>query len=541
MDFKNKRFVTTGCLVMALALLASACSPGQQGQQTAEQPKPAEQEEQEAQTPAPAADAPQAEAPTFLASETPAELSIHLLYGGKPFDKTWPVFVRAAELTNVTLNGTIPPSMTDGKEAFNLMMTSGEISDIVMTNKDNFVRYGQEGAFLPLNEYMDHAPNLKKFFDEHPEVLSFATAPDGNLYWIPFVPDGNPAQGWFIRQDWLDKLDLKAPETIEDYYNVLKAFREQDPNGNGEKDEVPFFGVSGLWSVMELLPYWDSKGGFYAKDGKVYYGPNEPAFKTGMANIAKWYAEGLIDKEIFTRGGSGRDVLFGDNLGGSVHFWFGSTAAYNDKLKDTVPGFNLQVMAPPADVNGVKKEETKRDYVGTNGWGLSSKVANPEVAMKYFDFWFTEEGRRLENFGIEGVTYAMVDGKPKFMQELIDSGNVTNKLLEIGAQLQFGFHQDFEYEKQWLNPVAAKGIEMYDANNYYMEQFPKIIFTPEEQKVYDRVYPGIKTFVEETVQKWTLGAESVEEGYDAYHQRLKDLGVDELVAIHQSAYERAVK
>ncbi|MDF2651193.1 MAG: hypothetical protein K0Q73_6998, partial [Paenibacillus sp.] len=266
------------------------------------------------------------------ASNKPLTLSVHLLSQSLPFDDTWAVFTKAAELTNVTLKGTIPKTVTDRNEAFNLMMASGNISDIVSNTKANMDKFGQEGAFVALNDLIEkHAPNIKKFLEARPDVKAVGTAADGKMYFLPFAPDGEAASGWFIRQDWLDKLGLAVPKTADDYYKVLKAFKEKDPNGNGKADEIPYFDRNK--NVYGLLALWAADIGYTLKDGKIVFGPMEPEYKMGMTSLAKWYKEGLIDREIFTRGGKARDILLGDNIGGSTRDWFASTASYNDTLK----------------------------------------------------------------------------------------------------------------------------------------------------------------------------------------------------------------
>ncbi|MFZ5967161.1 MAG: extracellular solute-binding protein [Bacillota bacterium] len=478
----------------------------------------------------------------------PLELTFHMHFRDSwAYREDWPVYQKAAELTNIKLKATAPPTATKSKEVFNLMIVSGKISDIVAGDqlRDEFIRYGMEGAFMPLNDLIDqHAPNIKAFLEKRPDVKEYASGPDGNIYFIPYIPDGVVSTGYMIRQDWLDKLQLDAPKTVDAFYEVMKAFREKDPNGNGLKDEIPIFNRNN-WEVYRLVNLWGAKSGgrdkeFYVdENGKVKHPFIDPTFKVGMANVAKWYKEGLIDPEIFTRGKNSRDVLFGDNLGGFTHDWFGSTADYNEKLKDKVTGFNIQPIAPPADINGKQWEEDTRDPIKPDGWAIGNSNQHPVETIKFFDFWFTEQGRILANFGVEGMHYDMVDGKPVFKDEILHGDKpVTTLLWEAGAQIPIGFHQDFAYEKQWLNDVAVQGMEMYEKNNYCIERMPKVNFTPEEQKIYDDKWPAIKAYLDEATQNWILGGETVEAGWDKYIQTLDGMGMQDILDIYQSAYDR---
>ena len=86
-----------------------------------------------------------------------------------------------------------------------------------------------------------YAPNIKAYFDENPDQRKALEWIDGKIYYIPCIGDGDVSMGWFIREDWLDNLGLEMPKNVDEYYNVLKAFKTQDPNGNGIDDEIPYF------------------------------------------------------------------------------------------------------------------------------------------------------------------------------------------------------------------------------------------------------------------------------------------------------------
>ena len=205
----------------------------------------------------------------YKISDKPLELSIQMNHKRYPvYKEDWPVEVEARKLTNIHLKDVTvganlrTDSENTGKtEALNLMLASGKIPDIVGSSriKDFVNQYGPEGAFLPLNDLIDeHAPNLKAFFEKKPEVASALKAADGNMYYIPYLPDGKYGRAYWIRTDWLNKLGLDMPETVDDYENVLRAFKTQDPNGNGEADEVPFFARQ--WpEVLRLVTLWDGR------------------------------------------------------------------------------------------------------------------------------------------------------------------------------------------------------------------------------------------------------------------------------------------
>ncbi len=488
--------------------------------------------------------------------DEPLELSIQMNHARYPrYLEEWPVEQAARKATNihlkdVTIGANVRTDENSGKtEALNLVLASGKIPDIVGSSrlKDFVNQYGPEGAFLPLNDLIDeHAPNLKAFFEKNPNIASAIKAADGNIYYIPYLPDGKYGRAYFIRYDWLEKLGLETPDNVDELETVLKAFRDNDPNGNGLKDEVPFFARQ--WpEVLRLVTLWDGRSSgsdtyhdFYVDEGKLKHPYAGEGYREGIKNIARWYSEGLIDAEVFTRGNSSREYLLSENLGGMTHDWFASTSGYNDSLKDKVEGFQFKAFIPPASISGKRIEEHRRIPIKPDGWAIGHTNKHPVETIKYFDFYFSEEGRRLVNFGVEGEQYNMVDGKPQFTEEFLTNGEPVNaQLWAIGAQLQArGFYQDYEYERQWSNKYALEGIELYDQGDYLIDQFLGVAFNQEEQKVYDKHWASIRDYMLERQQAWILGSGDVVADWDSYMAQLKKMGYDDVIAVMQSAYDR---
>lgn len=494
---------------------------------------------------------------SLLVTDEPLELTIHMHWpraqgygvGGDP-KKIYPVEEEARKLTNIFLiDATAGRNTKDAGEAMNLLLAQGNLPDIVGGNRiqQPVNQYGPEGAFLPLNDLVEeHAPNIKKFWEEHPGLKEAISAYDGNYYYIPYLPDGKYGRAWFIRQDWLDKLGLDQPDTVDELYDVLVAFRDQDPNGNGLKDEVPYFARD--WEeVLRLMTLWDARTSgsdtyhdFYVNDeGKVVHPYAVSAYRDALANVAQWYEEGLIDAEIFTRGSSSRDYLLGENLGGVTHDWFASTSGYNAALADRIEGFNFIPFLPPASAKGVRMEEHRRIPVKPDGWAISYNNEHPVETIKYFDFWFSEKGALLANFGVEGKTWDMINGEPIFKPEVLNSDQPVNSQLYLeGAQIYRGYPQDYRYEWQWTSEAARKGIELYDQHDLLVDQFLGVAFNKEEQEVYDKYWPSILTYMLERQQAWVLGTGDVKAEWDDYIATLNKMGLQDVLNVMNSAYER---
>ena len=235
--------------------------------------------------------------------DDPLELTIHFHFRDKYVYRRLACREAAAEATGIRVKNVASLATNSSRDAFNLLMASAATCQISCGGdrmlKDDFIRYGMEGAFLPLDDLIaEHAPNIKKFFDEHPDLRQAITAADGNIYFIPYVPDGDFARAWFIRQDWLDKLGLKVPQNVDELHDVLTAFRDKDPNGNGQKDEIPYFSREPDEAVR-LINMWDARvyrvGPLSRLHGRGQEGrapATEDNYRLGCQSLAQWFEEG---------------------------------------------------------------------------------------------------------------------------------------------------------------------------------------------------------------------------------------------------------
>lgn len=481
-----------------------------------------------------------------LIAKDPTTFSIFLNFNNMPFNPEWRVWQEIAEKTNIHLEGVISQSNSNEQEAFNLMVSSGKLADIIgYVDASELEKLGRDGGILPLNDLIkEHAPHIQAQLEKDEKFRQAAVSLDGNIYQIPKNQELVTAEFWWIRQDWLNKLNLEAPKTVDELYEVLTAFRNNDPNGNGKKDEIPLFDRAGHKMPDEYLYLWDTSLEFYPRDGKMTFEPMEPNFKTGVENIVKWYKEGLIDPEIFTRGPKSRDILLSGDIGGMTHDW-PSTANYNDTLTETIPEFEMKAFAPPADQNGVVKERTER-YPGV-GWSISSQCKDPVTVIKFMDFFFTEEGSDLMNWGIEGETYTVnTDGTKSYTDAVMKSEQTPiGYLRSLGVQYRIGMNQNPAYEFAFMTPAAKEATELYESNRqWYPEQMPPYLdgalglkYTPDDEAEYKKIMSSIRPYVNESFQSWMLGTSDFNADYDKFIAELKARGIEKAIEINQRAYD----
>ena len=479
-------------------------------------------------------------------TDTKTEFTIFLNFNNMPFDPSWKVWQIIAEKTNVSFKSVISQSNSNETEAYNLMLSSGNLADVIgYVNASDLESLGRDGGLIDLTDLIDqYAPNIKEFMEKNPKFKTYATSTDGKIYFIPKNQALQSAEFWFIRKDWLDVLGLEIPTTVDELHDVLYAFRNEDPNRNGLKDEIPLFDRAGWKMPEEYLYLWDTSTGFYVRDGKMEFEPLEGNFKTGVENLIQWYKEGILDPEIFTRGSKGRDILMSANLGGCTHDWVSATT-YNVTLANEIPGLEMIAIAPPADQHGVVKERVER-FPGV-GWGISSACKDPVTVIKLFDYLFTKEGSALMNWGIEGEQYFInANGEKQFYDSVLTSSQpVVSQLRAIGSLYRVGMDQDGGYEIAAMNEWGRAASDLYESHpEWFVADEPPyadgeldLKYLPEDETRYKRIMNNIKPYVEEKFQSWIIGTADFASEYDAFIKELHARGIDEALEINQKAYE----
>lgn len=315
---------------------------------------------------------------------------------------------------NVSLNLTGAPS--DGwEEKLTLMINTGEIPDMFFfrPGSTQYRMWVDSGVILPYDDYLKNTEYLKQIFAEPIyNNLSY----NGKHYFLPMITLNNHAM--YYRKDWLDNLGMKTPETLEEYEEMLKAFTENDPDGNGKND------TTGL--TLSKVQGWLSS--FYATFG-MKYGWNktadgssyEPYYLTdNYADMMQWlremYSNGYIKTEFFLDSDqqkrsdffSGKAGVLLDNAGNTVDVIARS-------LKEGCPEAVIDVMRAPNGPGGKGAMVSYGEFYG--GWNISSQAQEPERLVAMLDYLMSPEGQDLRLYGIEGIHYTVQDGQKVFNAE----------------------------------------------------------------------------------------------------------------------------
>ncbi|MFD2328102.1 extracellular solute-binding protein [Cohnella sp. GCM10020058] len=335
--------------------------------------------------------------------------------GGATMDN--PTLKYLAEKTNTKLDVVFfPHTQMDGQ--LSTKYAAGDIPDVVMGWNAGGELYNNN-QLLELNDYIDkYGPNLKKVI---PQAAWDAVTIDGKIMGIPEPAGGNVTENSiiYVRKDWMDKVGItEAPKTPDELLTLLRAFRDKDPNGNGQKDEIPF-------SSRENMTWVNNLFGMYGQNHTTAkYENNEllPGFitsnhKEGLAFMRTMYEEKLIDSEFTT---NKRNVWEQKIQQGIVGMWNHDPALawdWQDRLNKSLPNEHPDVIAIPTpkapgvtDV-GSLRTSTNKVYL------ITKKVKDPAAAVKFFDWLASEEGQEFVNFGIPGDTYTKDGGKIVYDQQ----------------------------------------------------------------------------------------------------------------------------
>lgn len=444
-------------------------------------------------------------------------------------------------------------------EQFNIMVSSGDMADIIDYNYTYYpggvAKAIKDKIIITIDDYVKEGktPNLSKIFKENPEIEKGSRNFDGTLALFPSLKQDISINAYFgpmIREDWLKKLGLEIPTGIEEWHTVLTAFKNNDPNGNGEADEIPLVADKNA-QFSTLAAAYGVTNNFCLKNGeKVVYGPMEPEFKEFLAEMNKWYNEGLIDKEFAALTQVNVDSRITSDVGGAFVGYSGSQMGnYIAAKKGEDVNFKLSA-APWPSANGGKGysglDEMARLVSNGQGAGISSTNKNVEKTIKLLDYCYSDEATELQNWGIEGKTYTKENGKNKFTDDIVNNPDGKDPMEAIS---------------RYALPIYGSGGKIMDSAAYnaigraYDEQkaaadtwskadlsllLPTLVFTMDETEVIADVMGDITSYYNEMLVKIITGVEPVSM-HDEFVKKIKDMNIEKAIKAYRTAYDRYKK
>lgn len=457
--------------------------------------------------------------------------------------------------TNIIINWNM--SSDDGwKEKKSLLFAGTDLPDAfygqdILTDID-VIKYASQGMLIPLNDLIDdYAPNLKAVLDANPEYRKQITSPDGNIYSLPTINELNPTthDKLFINKTWLEKLDLEVPETKEDFEAVLQAFKDGDPNGNGNKDdEIPFsFRMSssdpynrqqGIQSLFGTFGQLDDIYHFIVNDGNVVYTPQTEPYKEAISWFGSLYKKGLLDQEAFTHDFNVYVAKVQDpsKIVGMFLGWSGnSTAAAN---KD-----DYIAMAPLKNSNGEQIWRTVDAKIISRGsFSITNSAQYPEALMRWIDQSYESETSLELCQGLIGRTLELTqDGR--YQQMALPDGVTLDTAIHDYSPGNDGTFAMTKVVTDKLN-LNANLTERKELDEFYSKynvpttgMYPNVFFTEDEIEEIGVLKTDIETYVSQKYAMWIVEG-GVEKEWDDFQKKLTDMNVDRYIQIYKDAYAR---
>jgi putative aldouronate transport system substrate-binding protein len=454
------------------------------------------------------------------------------------------------------------------EQSKNVALASGDLPDVfgsALTDAER-VKYGTDGTLVDLTDYIENNRFwIKQMFEYDSSVKPQLIIPGGK---IPAMPDysltyhGYSNQKGWIRKDWVNTLGLEYPDTIEDFRNVLIAFRDGDPNGNGQKDEIPFSGVSALTGLTDSLSYLLNafipfkRGDFWVEpyDGKqvdVVYTHDE--WRDGLIWIHDLYQEGLIDPESFTQDSTlAKQKTTNDQVG------FRTAHAVSAIVDTQSPIFEqFDIVLPLTGPSGTKVAPL------TGGSGLVGKrfaitkvCKNPLTAFRWQDSMYDEDVQLWLAIGLEGKEWRKaedgevgINGKPALyalLERTYPTNNTWSQSIASYRTAEWRLGEASVYGDNYF-VYAAQETRLYNATVEYMKYCPytlddvapyTIYISADISTEYNDLKTAINEYVEQNAALFVTGDRDLAE-WDAYCEDLKAIGLEQYLKWTQESIDAA--
>ena len=443
--------------------------------------------------------------------------------------------------TNVEIEFIHPP-VGDASTNLNLLITSGRLPDMIQirTVQEYYPRGGDygiaNGIFTKLNDLVEqYAPNFSKILNDNPEIKKEVVTDEGNIWGMPMIEtEVQPAwNGFAVRQDWLDDLYISTPVTYDDWHDMLVKFRDE----KGAKSPL-LMNYSGTFGSSDMISGFGVGDEFYVENGVVKYGPIEPGWLEYVTMMNQWYSEGLIDQSFFTRDSSSLDQMKATGQTGVWHENNMNLSIFTDVLREGDSDASIVAIPSPVKAEGqVNHLRQSNSYNREMYLTITPQCKNPEIAVRWIDYLYSDEGSFLANWGLP-ASHEYANGHYQFSSRITED---PSGLPAFQAQSKYALHE-FSYVRDWMKDYYLSPQNVIDSMEIWNTAqddwvMPTVSLNEQVSDVYQKVYPDVSAMVFEYRVQFINGRKPLSE-YDAMVSALKGIGIDDLVAAYQAAYDR---
>ncbi len=438
-----------------------------------------------------------------------------------------------------------------------LSLSSGDYPDVyaVGMSKADEMKYAGK-VLVPLKSLIDqYSVWFKEEMDNVSMVRDMVTSFDGDIYCYPVTTYAEShlltKNRFWINTYWLNQLNLTAPTTLDEFYSVLQAFKNDDPNGNGKADEIPLILTSPYTSAYFMCAFLYDDGENRLQildDGTVVPVFNKDEFREGLRFLNKLYSEGLTDSTAFTLDSAATKELFeqadAETVGGVSGLYQGSFANIDGERQA-----HMDALPPLKGPQGV---QLCGYYPYVHATGVTSctvALKNPEVFVRWIDWMYSFEGGLTVRTGPEGVYWQVPPegsvsyaGLPAKWERLTSFG-VTQNVCWSGlvghSHSMHGYllgKPDQFYEAAGLEDRLIKYTKDYLPFATIKTVLPSLYVSQDVATEYYKIQSDINKYVNESFAAFVTGTMNLDSDWDAYCKQLDTIGLAQYIETTQTAY-----
>lgn len=488
--------------------------------------------------------------------EKDSATKISILYmdnANSPYKNDWLILKEIAKQKNVELDLQVVPG-ADYDQKRSMLFASGELPDVIVNAwPNNISQYAQNGMLLPVSDYLDKLPHLKKIITDWDlkSTVEDISEKDGKFYVLPYMNKSLGGTECFgIREDIFEKNNIPEPQTYEELHQAMKKLRAIYPNslGTGElylgKKMMSYiaeaFGTNGGYSLPNCYSYdFDKK--------EWYFAPTSDKYRELITYMRSMYDDGCLDPEAFTQDGT----QYNQKVINEQYFVFPINGpqeaksltrklAANGKADAKVKA--LYPLAGPTGIRSVKPSSKNQGGLAINA--KLEKRKDLDKVLDFFDwFYYSEEGAMLATIGVEGVTYDKKDGKCVLKPEIVTPENP-----EGTKSLEKDYGLSHEGLKSLAPDVLSDDIRslLADKDQFAFAQYikdnkmttpddPIIKFSTEQSEKTKLLITTLNDYTGQMMMRFIFGQESTD-NWDNYINECKKKGSDELMKIVNQAW-----
>ena len=426
--------------------------------------------------------------------------------------------------------------------------------------------FGEDGYFMDLTELMKDAKNyqaaLAKLEKSEQKFITekSVNTKNGEIYGMPYygvMAIDNLQQLMYINQTWLDAVGMTAPTTTEELYNVLNAFKTQDPNNNGINDEIPLLAKANndrdiTSYIINAFLYYDVYTPINITDGKVWDPVSSDEYRQALIYANKLCAEGLLSDLSYTLTSQTEfEALISPQDGVSkVGIWCGHPSVWTSSNATNLNEYVALTPLGAATEKGGYTVVRPRDLAFS--CNISSQCKNPELAMQFIDLFYLDETVTRMRHGekdvdwVEGTgtnmcgnesTISIVNGDAFFQ------GNSTWCVVGAGILTEDNFlaiTSEGEARQGEINRLLQESWKVLQEGKKVKEEATGLIYTQEEYSTRDEIASVYNSYVKEQCVKFVTGELNPDNDnqWNEYLTTLKSIGQQKILDVAQSAYNR---